>query len=360
MRIRHIRVVQTSRPRQTRRRKSVLSVVALGALLACSLWVTGDAVAVAPPDANRSQGWGTLTTLSKARPFHLVQSTGNLYWTANTDPNSNGVAFSRIYRMSKAGSPGTARVLYQESHDGTPYFAALSYAKLGTRYYAFFVVNDPANHTSVIKRVWLGGGAARTIATSPGYIGSRDLVTDGTYLFWADEKGLRRTKLDGKARATLHSSPGLGQVAISEARVFFADDRAILSALKVGGDFASELRAASVVTDLSVEFSDSAGYSILRGEKNGSVRASFRGGVGEVTYQTGSGSRKAISVFSNGSRVFWTDCGEGVGAPSNCRARVRSGRVQLSVPASSFADHIQGDGGGMYWTDALGLRRFSQ
>jgi hypothetical protein len=343
------RRASTIRAGRSRRRRAW--GVALAVLLSS---LTVAAGAVEPDVHDRSLDIGALETLSRTHPFHLVQSTGNLYWTVNTDQNSNGVAFSQIYRMSKQGPPGTERVIYQESHDGGPYFAALTYAKLGSQYYAFFVVNDPEAHTSVIKRVSLGGGTAQRILTSPGYIGSRDLVTDGTYLFWADDKGLRRSKVDGTARATFLQSAGLGQVALSAARVFYADDDDIRSALKIGADFAFELRASSRVTDLSARFDGSA-YSILRGETNGSVRASFRGGSGEVTYQAGSTGRRVSSVFTDGSRVFWTDCALG----SGCRARVRSGGTLVSVPAGSFPDHIQGDGGGMYWADAVGLRKFS-
>ena len=141
---------------------------------------------------------GTTKTLSTIYPMRLVQSTGNLYWTANV-PTSDGDDFSRVYRMSKSGTPGTERLLYQETHPGDRYFSAFAWAKVGNRYWGYFVVNNSSTHTSVIKRVSLGGGPATTLVTSPRYIGNRDLVSDGTYLFWGDAGGLRRSRVNGSS-----------------------------------------------------------------------------------------------------------------------------------------------------------------
>ena len=306
----------------------------------------------APPTTARSGGFGTLVTLSETRPTRLVLSTGNVYWTTNVDPVV-GVGHSRIYRMSKSGKPGTERLIYQETHDGAKRFYDITFAKIGARYYAFFVVNNLDARTSVIKRVSLGGGAATTIVTAPRYISTRDLETDGTYLFWADEGGLRRVSLAGGSITTL-SGADQGQIALTGSRVYFSSGKQIRSVAKTGGDERLELTAGSYVTGL---FALSAlGTSLYWAETDGSVRG--RNVIGlRVTYQNSAEGLQARSVHAYQQGVVWTDCASG--GPLVCRGRVRSGNVIVSAVAGSFPNDVQTDGSGMFWGDGVGLRKFS-
>ena len=167
----------------------------------------GASALSAPAAAN------TLRTLSRFQPDHFVQSTGNVYWTYNVG-SSTGREYARVYRMSKQGTPGTERVLWELSGPSSPfYFRALTYAKVGTQFYGYFVVDNAQTHTSVIRRVSLAGGQAVTIVASPRYIGPRDLVTDGRFLFWADEGGLRRSTIGGAELTTLASGRRWGRSA---------------------------------------------------------------------------------------------------------------------------------------------------
>ena len=256
-----------------------LAVVCLTAL-SLSLTSMPAATASAPPDSDTSR-IGTLTTLSRIVPSRLVQSTGNLYWTNNVVP-SGGIGFARVYRMSKVGTPGTERLLYQEAHNGSRFFNAITYAKIGTSFFGYFVVNNSATHTSVIKRVPLAGGAASTIVTSPRYISTRDLVTDGLTLYWADEGGLRRSPIGGGGVTTLFSATSLLSVGLDASRVYFSSGTQVRSIAKFGGLSTLVASGTSVVAALNVQRTTPT--SIFWAERNGSVRGRFVGGFG-VTYQ---------------------------------------------------------------------------
>ncbi len=118
------------------------------------------------------------TTLSDTQPARLIQSTGNLYWTAN-----HGISQADVYRASKDNEPGQERILYQAPATSTPVdFEAITYANVEGTYYGYFVANYPSQNESQIMQVPLAGGAAGVLATSPAVIGNRDLVTDGSFL----------------------------------------------------------------------------------------------------------------------------------------------------------------------------------
>ncbi len=118
------------------------------------------------------------TTLSYTHPGRLIQSTGNLYWTANQ--TESGVSQSDVFRASKGNVPGQESILYQESQPAaSPVdFEAITYANVGGNWYGYFVANYPADAESQVMRVPLSGGTAVVLATSPAVIGARDLVTD--------------------------------------------------------------------------------------------------------------------------------------------------------------------------------------
>ncbi len=84
-------------------------------------------------------------------------------------------------------------------------FEAITYANVGGTWYGYFVANYPSQNESQIKRVPLTGGAAVVLATSPAAIGNRDLVTDGSSLYWADADGIRKMAVTGGTVQTLVS-----------------------------------------------------------------------------------------------------------------------------------------------------------
>ena len=163
---------------------SRLTVAAVAGLMLVSLGAADPATAgthvkAQETSANSEELKQQLDFVSRSRPSRLIQSTGNLYWTANRFTTS-GQWVASVYRTSKQAVPGQERALFQMVHHGELAFGALAYAKIGSTYFGFVVVNNLLAQTSEILRFPLGGGAGHVMATSPTYIGPRDLVTDGS------------------------------------------------------------------------------------------------------------------------------------------------------------------------------------
>jgi hypothetical protein len=180
----------------------------------------------------------------------LVQSTGNLYWTSHSfDGQHNELS---VWRTGKTASPGDETQLWGENAGSTDSFGALTYANVGGTWYGYFVANywrgaldGPGNRTSVIKRVPLAGGPAVALRTSthpettfdqlPGVVGQNDLVTDGSYLYWADAQAIRRMPIGGGGVATLANGTALGHVALDDGYVYYTSGTTIRRVPKTGG-----------------------------------------------------------------------------------------------------------------------------
>jgi hypothetical protein len=337
------------------RLRSGIVAAACATLLAAALATAAPAAAARAeaPHTSAPAAAPSLTTLSIFQPDHLLQSTGNLCWTFNVG-STGGRHYARLYSMSKAGPAGTAFLRYQESGTDLIYLRALAYAKVGTQWYAYFVVDNARTRSSVIKRVDLAGGQAVTIVASPRYIGSRGLVTDGQFLFWADEGGLRRSTIGGTGLTTLATGASFGSVGLDLTKVYFSFGSSVWSTPKSGTSLEREVTGTSAITSLAVR--NTVLTSLYWSERNGSVRG--RNFLSErVTYQGPStAGRRATSVSASGSRVAWTDC---AAEASDCRTRRRTGNVTISVPVGDSAMNVQLDDTATFWGDGAGLRKFA-
>ncbi len=287
-------------------------------------------------------------TTANASP-HMTQSTGNLYWTTTVADDATSSSTGHVYRMSKNVVPGTPRALYSETSSGL-WFGDLTWAKVGASYYGYFVVNDSSG--SKIKRIPLGGGQATTLTTSTNQIGSRDLVTDGTALFWADGQGLRRMSVAGGAVTELATGTNLRHIGLDASRVYYSAGSFIRSAPKAGGGTSPLVGITSAVRALFVR--PGAPSTIYWGEANGTVRSVSPGGP-LVIYQAATG-RSISSVSFDGTRVLWS----GQNADLSYHVRtwrtgVVSGVARLSYPAQN----VQGDATAMFWTGVFGTYRYT-
>ncbi len=156
---------------------------------------------------------GVASLLAWGPVDRLEQSTGNLYWTTHY-LNEFGPSSATVYRASKSNSPGLEQALYTEYYNGWFYFGDLTYA-LTSNWYGYFAVNYPSSNISRIKRVPLTGGSAVTLGTSPSLVGMRDIVNDGSYLYWADATGLRKMAIGGGTVTTLATGTSLSSVGLT-------------------------------------------------------------------------------------------------------------------------------------------------
>jgi len=289
-----------------------------------------------------------LSSVSNTDPQRLVQSTGNLYWTNNV-LNQVGTSFSSVYRTSKSATPGQETVLYRELHNGRRYFGALTYANVGGVFYGYVAVNDTSNSTSVIKRFPLAGGAATTIVTSPGFIGTRDLVNDGTSLFWADAGGLRSAPISGGAAQTRVSTNTIAWLALDATRVFFTSGSTVRSVPKTGVPVVTtQVSAPTTVTALHVRTSGTP--TLYWGLRNDELKSRPLSSTVVTTWQAAAPGRQVTSVSSDGTRLLWTTCSLTLDA---CSVVKRSGFSTVVVATERVdARDVQGDATAMFWGDA--------
>jgi hypothetical protein len=295
-------------------------------------------------------------TLAYSSPSGLVSSTGNLYWTSAAI-DEFGPDSATVYRASKSNTPGRESVLYRESGDrsGYYYFGNIVWALTDT-YYGYFVANynDGGVATSQIKRVPLAAGSAVVLANSPQPIGTRDLATDGTRLFWADADAIRSIPIGGGALTTLASGGGIARLGVDANYVYFGQRNALKRVSKTGGVVTTLVSAPSNINALYVSTSNA---TVYWGEVGGAVRSVPAAGGGVTNHQTPIAGRDVTSVGFDGARVLWTDCAE----PGNtsCAVRKRQGGTTTTISSGSVgAGHLQFDAASLYWGDVTGLHKY--
>jgi surface antigen len=285
------------------------------------------------------------TTLSYTHPGRLIQSTGNLYWTANQ--TQNGVSQSDVYRASKGNVPGQESILYQESQPASAPvdFEAITYASAGGNWYGYFVANYPAYGESQIKRVPLTGGSAVVLATSPALIGNRDLVTDGSFLYWADAGGIRKMAIGGGGIQTLVSGTTFAHLGLDGSELYYSSANSIVAVPTGGGWSVALVSAPTAITALYPPTATNG--NVYAGEANGSVFL-YPGPYGSAyQLQAASAGVSVTSVSVAGNYIIW-----GERFPLGFKVEGYDNGNILSVPTSGPSVDVQGDGGGWYWGDS--------
>jgi hypothetical protein len=212
------------------------------------------------------------------------------------------------------------------------------------------VANYPSLGISQIKQVSLAGGAAATLATSPSSIGSRDLVNDGSFLYWADAGGIRRMALTGGPVSTLVSGTGFTHLGLDDTRVYYTSGKEILSVAKTGGSPTVFYTTTSAVNAFTVlpQGSDTIVYW---GEADGAVRSyPFIYGYPYVYQSPTPGvtiSSVALGYVSGANWVMWGQC-----TPAGCGAQMYDQGSTISWSTASRPIDLSADQGGAYWGDS--------
>jgi surface antigen len=290
-------------------------------------------------------------TLSDTQPDRLIQSTANLYWTA--DQTLDGNSQADVYRASKDNEPGQERILYQKSQPtSTPVdFEAITYANVGGNWYGYFVANYPGQNKSQIMRVPLAGGGAVVLANSPAVIANRDLVTDGSFLYWADADGIRRMAIAGGPVQTLVSGPTFAHLGLDGPVLYYTSANSILHVPTSGGASTTVVTAASAITAMYPPSPNDA--NVYWGETNGSVSL-FPGPYDSAYPLQAPGAGVSItSVSVAGNYILW-----GERLPGGYRVVGYDNGNFVSVPTSGPPVDVQGDTGAWYW-GASDLEKFT-
>ena len=285
------------------------------------------------------------TTLSYAQPARLIQSTGNLYWTANQI--QAGMSQADVFRASKDNQPGQESILYQESQSATTPvdFEAITFANVGGTWYGYFVANHPADAESQIMHVPLAGGAAVVLAVSPAVIGDRDLVTDWSFLYWADADGIRKMAITGGPVETLVSGTAFAHLGLNGSVLYYSSGNNILSVPTGGGASTTVVAASSAI--MAMYPPSATDGNVYWGEDNGSV-ALFPGPYDSVYQLQGPSTGVSVtSVSVADNYVLW-----GERFPEGYKVEGYDNGNFLSVPTSGPPVDVQGDAGAWYWADS--------
>ena len=286
--------------------------------------------------------------LSNNSPSRLIQSTGNLYWTSDSRAFRIGptglisvVYTGHVWRASKSNVPGQERQLYSESQSYPVDFESITWALVGGQYYGYFVANYPSLGISQIKRVPLAGGGATTLVTSPSNIGSRDLVNDGAFLYWADARAVRRMPIGGGTPMVLVSGTTFSRVAVDPAKVFYSAGNTIQAVPKTGGTPTTLVTAASAISAMALN--DQWGYDeLVYGETNGSVIENTYLLPNDTTVRVVEPARAGYAITTVGMN-------DGVGADFGECLYGTSCDIDGTTPTGGKPVDVQGDGSSLFW-----------
>jgi hypothetical protein len=287
----------------------------------------------------------------------MVQSTGNLYWTADTGASCTSACSAEVYRTGRTSTPGQQIALYKETSSTPVEFGDLTYAEIGSTYYGYFVANYPATHTSLIKRIPLTGGTAVTLATSPKYIGTDDLVTDGSFLYWADAGSLRRIPIAGGTIQQGFQSTSLSRIRVVGTKLYFSNGDQVEVTNTTGGTVTVVGTAPTAITALDVaKTATSAGTEIAYGSANGNVyvETSLMSAPAQAGYTSDPSPLTSMSVDSATADIGFSvdhagysyvdewsinpSTGQATSGPDN-QTVAGAGNVQLDDANSLFGDY---------------------
>jgi hypothetical protein len=274
--------------------------------------------------------------LSDTTPIRLIQSTGTLYWSSNPwvieiqHASKLSVPAPTIFRASKSSQPGEEVALYTEPGTSGEWtsseFGALTFANVDNEPYGYFVANytDKSQTTSQIKRIPLSAvtmpGQADVLATSPATIGLGDLVTDGSFLCWADSEGIWSMPIGGGPVTPLVEGSGFERLAMLGGNLYYIDGNAIFS-VPMGGGIPSFVLGTRLfpITALyvleeqpPVALAERPGMpgppvvsdvTLVWGRADGAVFGMFRGET--MTFQEPTADFNVVSVYSTEERVLW-------------------------------------------------------
>ncbi len=327
-----VTIMSTQRSTQGRwRRRARLAATVLASMAAVGGAGAANAAAATP------------TLLSYSAPSRLVQSTGNLYWTSNTyNPFSATPYESFVWRASKTNTPGHEIELFSESSTTPISFGDLTYAQVSGNWYGYFVVNNPVAKTSRIERIGLTPTASATVLQSNlPYMGSDDLVTDGSSLYWADAAAVREMPIGGGTPKVLVSGTNFSRVGVDSTKVFYSAGNAILTVPKTGGASTKLITAASTISAMALSAEPDL-EALIYGESNGSVTEdqTFSPTLTEVTDVASARAGYTITTvgLNGGLLPEYGECFDG----TSCD-------IDGTTPTPGTPVDVQGDGTSTFW-----------
>jgi hypothetical protein len=293
----------------------------------------------------------TSQLVSYRRPDGLILSTGNLYFTYHD------AATASVWRASQDAVPGQEILLYSEPGQQ---FGDIVFAEVGGAFFGYFFAQEGGS--IAIKRVPLTGGSAIVLATLTDIdiVNShRNLVTDGTNLYWQDVQSVRKMPIGGGGITVLDeatpNTPTAG-LALQNGNLIYASV-ADIRYVPVGGattppSTRTIITGAERVTALHavLEF-------IYWGEESGAIRVVLADGSSAETISTiASFSPTSIDTSTHGGvyAQAWTQCDA-----QSCRLHfdVPSGEDSLYTIGANALGVAVAESGNVFWGDSAGIHR---
>ncbi len=209
-----------------------------------------------------------------------------------------------------------------------------------------------------IVKVPIIGGSPVTVATANGAIYHRGISVDNTFVYWADEDGVKRATKDGASTVTLFSDPRVHDLAIDVDYVYWTGGMigsGEIRRIDKSGGTVQTLASSGLHYPRSLVVDE--GY-VYWAEVTTLKRVSIAGGVPPTTIYSEAGSQMS-SVAVSGSFLYWsqTDSGGSIGS-GKVRHIPKAGGSMTDIETSlSGPDSINLDSQSVYWGDADGVKR---
>jgi hypothetical protein len=331
------------------------------------------AVFTAPAEAQINY---TNRLISSRQPDGMILSTGNIYFTTHDQCGGH------VWRTAQWSKPGQEIQIYA---DNASQFSDIVFAKVDGTFYGYFLAatsplphfcqvragvhgvvqrsaiqhnvvhQGPMHLTYSIKSIHLdGSGTAMTLKVLSNVDiekGHRNLVTDGSFLYWQDTTSVRRMPIGGGpdiALDTIASDMPTAGLSLNDKNLYYASGNAIYSVQKDGAASGALVTPtlARVTTLQAVWNGD-----VYWGQQDGSVCARFDGHIVELAP-----SRPvvptSITTFPPNSQVaLTTQCDA-----SSCELRYDGGKNVAGAPVGAGALGLTApEQVFLYWGDAAGI-----
>ena len=332
-----------------------------GALLASALMTT--AACAAPTDGDDGDVGQTSQALTSGlvatRPVDgIVMSTGNIYFT------SHDAAGASVWRTAQSSSPGQELPLYTEAGAR---FGDIVWAQIGSAYWGYFLAQ--IGGTTTVRRVSLAGGSQSVLATIPGNIDivntHRNLVTDGTSLFFQTDVGVYQVSVNGGTPAqiatTAPNTPTAG-LALKGGNLIFADVASVYAysiagvsiPIRGGGSHVFHFKTLVATAPIMVTTLYAVSNGVYWGARDGLVRLTLDSGSTTVMPGTGLLTTSiGTNGYTAGAAQLWTQCG---GSSCTLQHAFPVTNWSTTIGANAFGAAVSSNGNGFY-ADNAGVHR---
>jgi len=209
-----------------------------------------------------------------------------------------------------------------------------------------------------IVKIPITGGSPVTVAAANGAIYHRGISVDNTFVYWADDDGIKQATKDGASTVTLFSDPRVHDLAIDVDYVYWTGGMigsGEIRRIDKSGGTVQTLASSGLHYPRSLVVDESYVYWA---EVTTLKRVSIAGGVPPTTIYSEAGSQMS-SVAVSGSFLYWsqTDSGGSIGSGKVRRIPKAGGSMTDIETSLSGPGSINLDNQSVYWGDTDGVKR---